>query len=50
MLATRTLLFLAMTGASGAALAANMAEAPPPTAVVFGTGTDWLTYGTDSAP
>jgi 4-carboxymuconolactone decarboxylase len=32
------------------AMIMNMAEAPPPTAVVFGTGTDWLTYGTDSAP
>jgi len=42
MLATRTLLFLAMTGASGAALAANMAEAPPPAVFVSKAAQDGM--------
>jgi putative membrane protein len=43
MSATRTLLFLAMTGASGAALAANMAEAPPPAVFVSKAAQDGMT-------
>jgi putative membrane protein len=43
MLATRTLLFLAMTGASTAALAANMADAPPPAVFVAKAAQDGMT-------
>ena len=43
MLATRTLLFLAITGASGAVLAANMGEAPPPAVFVSKAAQDGMT-------
>ena len=43
MLANRTLLFLAIAGASGAALAANAGDAPPPAVFVAKAAQDGMT-------
>jgi hypothetical protein len=43
MLATRTLLFLALTGVSGATLAAGAADAPPPAVFVSKAAQDGMT-------